>query len=543
MQFGYFNYPMPANETVLSYAPGSPEKTALKKALADLKKKTLDIPMYIGGKAIRTGKKVAIHPPHEIKHLLGHFHAGSKQHVDQAINTALKVRIGWSEMSWESRAHIFLKAADLLATKYRYEMNAATMLGQSKNAFQAEIDAACELIDFLRFNVHFLSQIYQQQPISAPGIHNRMEWRGLEGFVLAITPFNFTAIGGNLPASAAMCGNAVVWKPANTQIYSAQLFMRILKEAGLPDGVINIVYVDGPTLGDTCFKHPEFAGVHFTGSTGVFNHMWKQIGENISNYRSYPRIVGETGGKDFVMVHPTADVDTVVTALARGAFEFQGQKCSAASRAYIPSNIAAPVKTKLVKVVQSMKVGTVEDFSNFVNAVIDEKAFDSITKYISKAKKDKKAKILVGGNYSKSKGYFIEPTVIETTDPKYTTMCEEIFGPVLTIYTYPSTKFEKTLDILNSTSKYALTGSIISQDRASIELATQKLRHAAGNFYINDKPTGAVVGQQPFGGARASGTNDKAGSMLNLYRWLSARTIKETFNPPTDYKYPFLNEA
>jgi 1-pyrroline-5-carboxylate dehydrogenase len=543
MQFGYFNYPMPANETVLSYAPGSPEKTALKKALADLKKKTLDIPMYIGGKAIRTGKKVAIHPPHEIKHLLGHFHAGSKQHVDQAINTALKVRIGWSEMSWESRAHIFLKAADLLATKYRYEMNAATMLGQSKNAFQAEIDAACELIDFLRFNVHFLSQIYQQQPISAPGIHNRMEWRGLEGFVLAITPFNFTAIGGNLPASAAMCGNVVVWKPANTQIYSAQLFMRILKEAGLPDGVINIVYVDGPTLGDTCFKHPEFAGVHFTGSTGVFNHMWKQIGENISNYRSYPRIVGETGGKDFVMVHPTADVDTVVTALARGAFEFQGQKCSAASRAYIPSNIAAAVKTKLVKVVQSMKVGTVEDFSNFVNAVIDEKAFDSITKYISKAKKDKKAKILVGGNYSKSKGYFIEPTVIETTDPKYTTMCEEIFGPVLTIYTYPSTKFEKTLDILNSTSKYALTGSIISQDRASIELATQKLRHAAGNFYINDKPTGAVVGQQPFGGARASGTNDKAGSMLNLYRWLSARTIKETFNPPTDYKYPFLNEA
>ena len=543
MQFGYFNYPMPANETVLSYAPGSPEKTALKKALADLKKKTLDIPMYIGGKAVRTGKKVAIHPPHEIKHLLGHFHAGSKQHVDQAINTALKVRIGWSEMSWESRAHIFLKAADLLATKYRYEMNAATMLGQSKNAFQAEIDAACELIDFLRFNVHFLSQIYQQQPISAPGIHNRMEWRGLEGFVLAITPFNFTAIGGNLPASAAMCGNVVVWKPANTQIYSAQLFMRILKEAGLPDGVINIVYVDGPTLGDTCFKHPEFAGVHFTGSTGVFNHMWKQIGENISNYKSYPRIVGETGGKDFVMVHPTADVDTVVTALARGAFEFQGQKCSAASRAYIPSNIAAAVKTKLVKVVQFMKVGTVEDFSNFVNAVIDEKAFDSITKYISKAKKDKKAKILVGGNYSKSKGYFIEPTVIETTDPKYTTMCEEIFGPVLTIYTYPATKFEKTLDILNSTSKYALTGSIISQDRASIELATQKLRHAAGNFYINDKPTGAVVGQQPFGGARASGTNDKAGSMLNLYRWLSARTIKETFNPPTDYKYPFLNEA
>jgi 1-pyrroline-5-carboxylate dehydrogenase len=543
MQFGYFNYPSPANEPVLSYAPGTPEKLALKQALASLKKKTLDIPMYINGKAVRTGKKVAIHPPHENKHVLGHFHMGTKQHVEQAINGALKVRENWSNMSWEARAHIFLKAADLLATKYRFEMNASTMLGQSKNAFQAEIDAACELIDFLRFNVHFLSEIYKQQPVSAPGIHNRMEWRGLEGFVLAVTPFNFTAIGGNLPASAAMCGNVVVWKPANTQIYSAQLFMRILKEAGLPDGVINIVYVDGPTLGDTCFKHPDFAGVHFTGSTGVFNHMWKQIGENISNYKSYPRIVGETGGKDFVMVHPTADVDTVVTALARGAFEYQGQKCSAASRAYLPSNIAPAVKAKLIKAVQSMKMGTVEDFSNFVNAVIDEKSFDNITRYINKAKKDKKAKILVGGNFSKKTGYFVEPTVIETSDPKYLTMCEEIFGPVLTIYTYPASKFEKTLDLVNSTSKYALTGSIISQDRASIELATQKLRHAAGNFYINDKPTGAVVGQQPFGGARASGTNDKAGSMLNLYRWLSARTLKETFNPPTDYKYPFLNEA
>ena len=543
MQFGYFNYPSPANEPVLSYAPGSPEKLALKQALASLKKKTLDIPMYINGKAVRTGKKVAIHPPHEIKHVLGHFHMGNKQHVEQAINTGLKVREDWSNMSWEARAHIFLKAADLLATKYRFEMNAATMLGQSKNAFQAEIDAACELIDFLRFNVHFLSEIYKQQPVSAPGIHNRMEWRGLEGFVLAVTPFNFTAIGGNLPASAAMCGNVVVWKPANTQIYSAQLFMRILKEAGLPDGVINIVYVDGPTLGDICFKHPDFAGVHFTGSTGVFNHMWKQIGENIPRYKSYPRIVGETGGKDFVMVHPTADVDTVVTALARGAFEFQGQKCSAASRAYLPSNIAPAVKAKLVKAIQTMKMGTVEDFSNFVNAVIDEKSFDNIASYINKAKKDKKAKILVGGNFSKKLGYFVEPTVIETSDPKYLTMCEEIFGPVLTIYTYPAAKFENTLTILNSTSKYALTGSIISQDRASIELATQKLRHAAGNFYINDKPTGAVVGQQPFGGARASGTNDKAGSMLNLYRWLSARTIKETFNPPTDYKYPFLNEA
>ena len=543
MQIGYFDYPTPANEPVLSYAPGTPEKLALKKALASLKSKTMDIPMYINGKAVRTGNKIAIHPPHEIKHTLGHFHMGTKKHVDQAITSALKVRNTWADMSWESRAHIFLKAADLLATKYRFEMNAATMLGQSKNAYQAEIDAACELIDFLRFNVHFLSTIYKQQPVSSPGMHNRMEWRGLEGFVLAITPFNFTAIGGNLPASAAMCGNVVVWKAANTQVYSAQLFMRILKEAGLPDGVINLVYVDGPTIGATCFSHPDFAGVHFTGSTGVFNYMWKQIGENIPTYKTYPRIVGETGGKDFVMVHPTADVDTVVTALARGAFEYQGQKCSAASRAYLPKNIAPAVKIKLVKAVQSMKMGTVEDFSNFVNAVIDEKSFDNIAKYINKAKKDKKAKILVGGNFSKKNGYFVEPTVIETSDPKYLTMCEEIFGPVLTIYVYPTNQFEKTLDLLDKTSKYALTGAIISQDRASIDLATDKLRHAAGNFYINDKPTGAVVGQQPFGGARASGTNDKAGSMLNLYRWLSARTIKETFNPPTDYKYPFLNEA
>ena len=543
MQFGTFNYPAPVNEPVLSYAPGSAEKLALKEAISSLKKKTLDIPMVINGQEIRTGIKQSIHPPHEIKHTLGHFHVGSKKEVNAAIAAALKVRNAWANMNWEARAHIFLKAADLLATKYRFEMNASTMLGQSKNAFQAEIDAACELIDFLRFNVHFLSEIYQQQPISSPGMHNRMEYRGLEGFVLAITPFNFTAIGGNLPASAAMCGNVVVWKPANTQIYSAQLFMRILKEAGLPDGVINMVYVDGPTVGAACFTHPDFAGVHFTGSTGVFNYMWKQIGENISNYKSYPRIVGETGGKDFVMVHETADVDTVVTALARGAFEYQGQKCSAASRAYLPSNLAPAIKEKLVKTIKTMKMGTVENFSNFVNAVIDEKSFDNIASFIDRAKKDKKAKILVGGNYNKKQGYFVEPTVIETTDPKYSTMCEEIFGPVLTIYTYPATEFEATLKILDSTSKYALTGAIIAQDRKAIELATVKLRHAAGNFYINDKPTGAVVGQQPFGGARASGTNDKAGSMLNLYRWLSSRTIKETFNPPTDYKYPFLKEA
>jgi 1-pyrroline-5-carboxylate dehydrogenase len=543
MQFGTFNYPVPVNEPVLSYAPGSAEKLALKQAIASLKKKSLDIPMIINGKEIRTDIKHSIHPPHEIKHTLGYFHMGGKKHIDLAINSGLKVRTAWSNMNWEARAHIFLKAADLLATKYRFEMNAATMLGQSKNAYQAEIDASCELIDFLRFNVHFLSQIYQQQPISSPGIHNRMEYRGLEGFVLAISPFNFTAIGANLPASAAMCGNVVVWKPANTQIYSAQLFMRIMKEAGLPDGVINMVYVDGPLMGTTCFAHPDFAGVHFTGSTGVFNNMWKQIGENISKYKTYPRIVGETGGKDFVMVHETADVDTVVTALARGAFEYQGQKCSAASRAYLPSNLAPAIKEKLVAAIKTMKMGTVENFSNFVNAVIDEKSFDNISKYIDQVKKDKKAKILVGGNYSKKLGYFIEPTVIETTDPKYTTMCEEIFGPVLTIYTYPAAEYEKTLKLLDSTSKYALTGAIIAQDRTAIELATELLRQAAGNFYINDKPTGAVVGQQPFGGARASGTNDKAGSMLNLYRWLSARTIKETFNPPTHYSYPFLKEA
>lgn len=543
MSLGYFSYPMPANEPVLQYAPGSPERASLKKTLAELKKKPIEVPMYIGGKAVKTGKKTAMHPPHETSHTLGFFHAGEEKHVHLAIDAALKAKEAWAAMSWENRAHIFLKAADLLATKYRFHINATTMLGQSKNAFQAEIDSACELIDFLRFNVHFLSEIYKQQPISSPGMHNRLEWRPLEGFVLAITPFNFTAIGGNLPTSAAMCGNTVVWKPANTQVYAAQMFMRVLKEAGLPDGVINLIYVDGPTIGKVCFSHREFAGVHFTGSTGVFNNMWKVIGENIAKYRSYPRIVGETGGKDFVIAHKSANADAVVTALARGAFEYQGQKCSAASRAYIPSNMAEEVKTKLVAAIKSMKMGTVEDFSNFINAVIDEKSFNSITKYIDAAKKDKKANIWVGGNYDKSKGYFIEPTVIEAKDPKYVTMCEEIFGPVLTIYVYPADKFEETLKLLDATSDYALTGAVLAQDRAAVELATNKLRNAAGNFYINDKPTGAVVGQQPFGGARSSGTNDKAGSMLNLYRWLSARTIKETFNPPVDYKYPFLLEA
>ncbi len=542
MNYGYFDYPMPQNEPVLNYAPGSPERKKLQETLAELKKEEVDIPMYIGGKEVRTNKKHAIHPPHELSHTLGYFHAGDEKHANQAIEAALAARESWSNTSWESRAAIFLKAADLLATKYRPYINGTTMLGQSKNAYQAEIDAACEFIDFLRFNVHFLSEIYKQQPISGAGMHNRMEYRPLEGFVLAVTPFNFTAIGGNLPTSAAMCGNVVVWKPANTQIYSAQMTMRILKEAGLPDGVINLVYVDGPTIGKVCFNHRDFAGVHFTGSTGVFNNMWETIGKNMSMYRSYPRIVGETGGKDFVIAHKSADPDVVATALLRGAFEFQGQKCSAASRAYIPSNIAEEVKQKLVAGVKSFKMGNPEDFGNFIGAVIDEKSFDKIKSYIDNAKTDSKTEIIVGGKCDKKKGFFIQPTVIEAKNPKYITMCEEIFGPVLTIYVYNANKFEETLTLVDETSPYALTGSVISRDREAIELATNKLRNAAGNFYINDKPTGAVVGQQPFGGARGSGTNDKAGSILNLYRWLSARTIKETFNPAIDYRYPFLDK-
>jgi 1-pyrroline-5-carboxylate dehydrogenase len=542
MSNGHFNFPQPINEPVLQFAPKSAEKIALKKALAAAKKVKLDIPMYIGSEEVRTGKKSTIHPPHETKHVLGSFHQGDATHVTAAINAALKAQNQWANMPWVQRASIFLKAADLLSTKYRYDMLAATMLGQSKNAFQAEIDSTCELIDFLRFNVHFLNDIYQQQPISSPGVYNRVEYRPLEGFVLAVTPFNFTAIGGNLPTSAAMCGNVVVWKPANTQIYSASLFMKILKEAGLPDGVINMVYVSGPVVGEVCFNHRDFAGVHFTGSTGVFQGMWKSIGENINKYRTYPRIVGETGGKDFVLAHPSADADAVVTALARGAFEYQGQKCSAASRAYIPDNLAADIKKKLVAQIKTMKMGTTEDFTNFVNAVIDEKSFNSIKKYIDNAKKDKSAKILVGGKCDKTKGWFVEPTVIETTDPNYTTMCEEIFGPVLTIYTYKAEDFDKVCKLVDSTSDYALTGAVFSQDRYALEKAMKTLVNSAGNFYINDKPSGAVVGQQPFGGARASGTNDKAGSMLNLYRWLSARTIKETFNPPIDYRYAFLGE-
>jgi 1-pyrroline-5-carboxylate dehydrogenase len=533
---------MPANEPVLNYAPGSAEKNTLKKTLAELKSTETDIPMYIGSKEVRTEKKVAFHPPHELKHVLGYYYEGEEKHIYEAIDAAMAAKKSWAEMSWENRASVFLKAADLISTKYRSYMNAATMLGQSKNVFQAEIDSACELIDFLRFNVHFLSEIYKQQPISSPGVHNRLEYRPLEGFVLAITPFNFTAIGGNLPTSAALCGNTVIWKAAHTQIYSANMFMKVLKEAGLPDGVINLIYVDGATLGKVCFAHKDFAGVHFTGSTSVFNKMWATIGQNIANYKSYPRIVGETGGKDFVVAHKSANASVVATALLRGAFEFQGQKCSAASRAYIPSNIAAEVKQKLVDGVTSFKMGTVEDFTNFITAVIDEKSFTKIVSYIDNARASKDAEIIVGGGYDKSVGYFIQPTVIEAKSPDYVTLCEEIFGPVLTIYVYDENKFEEVLDLVDKTSPYALTGSIIAQDKFAVELATNKLRNAAGNFYINDKPTGAVVGQQPFGGARASGTNDKAGSALNLYRWLSARTIKETFNPPTDYKYPFMQE-
>lgn len=542
MNIGNFHYPLPANEPVLSYAPGSRERDLLKKALKDLKSKKLDVPMYIGSEEVFTGKKVEIYPPHERNFVLATYNEGDASHVKKAIEAALNAKEEWASLSWENRANIFLKAADLIALKYRAEMCATTMLGQSKNAYQAEIDAACELIDFLRFNVHFLSEIYSQQPISSPGVNNRMEYRPLEGFVLAITPFNFTAIGGNLPTSAALCGNVVVWKCANTQVYSAQMFMKILKEAGLPDGVINLIFVDGPILGDVCFNHSDFAGIHFTGSTGVFNTIWKHIGENTKIYRSYPRIVGETGGKDYVIAHKSADVDVLIAALCRGAFEYQGQKCSAASRAYIPSNIADEVKKKLIAEIKTMKMGTVEDFSNFINAVIDEKSFDKLEGYLQQVKKDKDAKIIVGGNCDKTKGFFVEPTVIEVTDPKYVTMCNELFGPILTIFVYDENRFEDTLKLVDTTSPYALTGSIIAQDRNAVELTTKKLTNSAGNFYINDKPTGAVVGQQPFGGARGSGTNDKAGSIINLYRWLSARTIKETFIPAKDYRYPFMDE-
>lgn len=538
MSDAIFQPPIAINEPIYSYAPGTPEREALQKAIADLKSKQLDIPMLIGGKEVRTNDKVSIHPPHEIAHTLGHYHKGGAKEVQDAIDAALAAKERWEATSWEHRASIFLKAAELLAGPWRYKMSAATMLGQSKNAYQSEIDAVCELIDFLRFNVEYVTQIYAQQPQSSAGVWNRLEYRPLEGFVFAVTPFNFTAIGGNLAAAPALMGNTVVWKPSDTQIYSAHMTMELFRAAGLPDGVINLVYADGPVAGEVAFNHADLAGVHFTGSTGTFQHMWKTIGNNITKYKTYPRIVGETGGKDFVVAHPSADQTAVAVGLARGAFEFQGQKCSAASRAYVPSNMWPYVKERLVEDVKSFKMGKVDDFSNFITAVIDERSFDKIAKFIDQAKADGQ-EIIVGGGYDKSKGYFVEPTVIVANDPKYLTMCEEIFGPVLTIYVYDE-PFEDLLDIVNSTSPYALTGAVFSQDRYAIELAAKKLRQAAGNFYINDKPTGAVVGQQPFGGARASGTNDKAGSILNLFRWISPRTIKETFNPPHDYRYPFL---
>lgn len=542
MSTGFFNIPYPKNEPVLSYAPGSKERAALKKALEEARAQVLDIPMYIGAEEVRSGNKKPLNPPHDHQHLLGHYHEGDKQHVTQAIDAAMAAKELWAGLSWENRASIFLKAADLLAGPYRYKINAATMLGQSKNAFQAEIDSACELIDFLRFNVHFMGEIYRDQPESSPGVWNRIEYRPLEGFVFALTPFNFTAIAGNLPTSAALMGNTVVWKPANTQIYAANVIMQVLKEAGLPDGVINLIYVTGPDAGDVIFSHRDFGGIHFTGSTGVFQNIWKTIGQNIHQYKSYPRIVGETGGKDFIMVHKSADAKQVATAIARGAFEYQGQKCSAASRCYIPSNLWEDVKKYLLADLSSMKMGPTEDFGNFINAVIDEKAFKSITGYIEKARQNPMNEIIAGGKYDKSKGYFIEPTVVLTKDASSITMCEEIFGPVVTIYVYHEENFEQTLELVDQTSPYALTGSILARDRYAVEMATKKLSNSAGNFYINDKPTGAVVGQQPFGGARGSGTNDKAGAKVNLLRWVSMRTIKETFVTPTDYRYPFLDK-
>lgn len=538
---GFFNIPNVTNEKVLSYEPGSPERIALKAALAKLEEQVIEIPMYIGSEKVKTGDIHDCTLPHDHQKVIGKYHYGDASHVTKAINAALEAKEQWENMSWEHRASIFLKAAELIAGPYRAEFNAATMLAQSKNVFQAEIDAVCELVDFLRFNVQYMTQIYSEQPDSAPGIWNRLEYRPLEGFIFALTPFNFTSIAGNLPSSAALMGNTVVWKPANSQIYSANMIMKIFKEAGLPDGVINLIYVDGPTAGEIIFNHADFAGLHFTGSTGVFQHLWKTIGTNISKYKTYPKIVGETGGKDFILAHPSADKKAVAVAISRGAFEFQGQKCSAASRVYLPKSMSSQVIEMVLADLESFKMGDVNNFSNFINAVIDKKAFDKITGYIKQAKEDG-VKVLAGGNFDDSKGYFIEPTILLCEDPKYTTMQEEIFGPVLSIYVYDDEKWEETLTLLDETSPYALTGAIFSQDRYAAEQATNVLRNAAGNFYINDKPTGAVVNQQPFGGARASGTNDKAGSVLNLIRWVSPRTIKENFVPPKDYQYPFLLE-
>ena len=540
MPKGIYNVPKAFNEPVKAYAPGSKEREQVLAAFKEMYNSTMDVPLYIGKEQIRTGNTKTINPPFDHKKVVGNYHQAEKQHVEQAIAEALKAKKQWAALSWEHRASIFLKAAELLAGPYRAKINAATMIGQAKTVHQAEIDAACEFIDFLRFNVEFMTKIYQEQPISSEGIWNRMEHRPLEGFVYAITPFNFTAISGNLPAAPALMGNVVVWKPSATQMLSANVIMEVFIEAGLPVGVINMISGNSAMISETLIASPDFAGVHFTGSTGVFNDLWAKIGQNISKYKTYPRIVGETGGKDFVLAHPSSHPAQVSTALSRGAFEYQGQKCSAASRAYIPQSIWPKVKELLVADLKSMKMGSPEDTTNFVSAVITESSFDKLAKYIDRAKNATDAEIIAGGNYDKSTGYFIEPTVIVTTSPKYDTMCEELFGPVLTIYVYEDAKWEETLKLVDETSPYALTGAIFSQDRYAIEQATKALENAAGNFYINDKPTGAVVGQQPFGGARASGTNDKAGSILNLLRWVSPRTIKETFVTPTDYRYPFL---
>lgn len=542
MSTGFFNNPIPINEPIFSYAKGSAERILLQETIADLRGQQIDISMRIGGEDVRGSRKTAMVCPHDHQHILGHYYEGGKAEVDSAIEAALHAHSAWSALPWERRAAIFLKAAELSATKYRMQLNARTMLGQSKNVYQAEIDAACEWVDFLRFNVHFASQIYSDQPISSPGVWNRVEYRALEGFVYALTPFNFTAIAGNLPAAPALMGNTVVWKPSPSQVYSAGLLMEILEEAGLPAGVINLVFADGPEAGDVVFSHRDFAGVHFTGSTAVFQTIWKNIGNNISSYKSYPRIVGETGGKDFVVAHASADPKALAVALIRGAFEYQGQKCSAASRAYIPVSLWPQVSQYLTNDLADIQMGGTEDFGNFVNAVIDAKAFAKITSFIAEARKDVSVDIFAGGNCDDSKGYFVEPTILLTTDPKSRTMVEEIFGPVLTIYIYEDSDWGNTLIMVDETSAYALTGAIFAQDSYAMEEAKLALVHAAGNLYLNDKCTGAVVGQQPFGGARASGTNDKAGSYLNLLRWVSPRTIKEVFVSPTDFRYPFLEK-
>ncbi|MDT0554071.1 L-glutamate gamma-semialdehyde dehydrogenase [Urechidicola vernalis] len=540
MANAFFNVPKAVNEPVKSYAPGTPERENVLNTYKKMYNETIDVPMYIGSEEVRTGDTATMSPPHDHKHILGTYHKAEKQHVELAIEKALAAKEDWANMPWEHRAAIFLKAAELLAGPYRAKMNAATMLAQSKNVFQAEIDASCELIDFLTFNVQFMTEIYQNQPISDKGIWNRMEYRPLEGFIYAVTPFNFTAIAANLFAAPAMLGNVCVWKPSDSQVYSAQVIVELFKEAGLPDGVVNVVYGDPAMISDVVLNHKDFAGLHFTGSTHIFKHLWAQIGNNINMYRSYPRIVGETGGKDFIWAHPSSNPNQVATAMSRGAFEYQGQKCSAASRSYIPKSIWPAVKDQLVKDVNSFKMGSPEDPSNFINAVIHEGSFDKISSYLDQVKDDADAEVIVGGGYDKSKGYFIEPTVIVTSNPKYTTMCTELFGPVLTVFVYEDADWKNTLTLVDETSEYALTGAIFSQDRYAIDFAAKALQNAAGNFYINDKPTGAVVGQQPFGGSRGSGTNDKAGSIWNLLRWVSPRTMKEALVPPTDYRYPFL---